>query len=263
MLTRRPLSDSAPWLDNVRVVLPMWAGVLEQARARRSRFRRAAYLRVGYGTGHRTDTLDLQVVAHACPMTIDGGQREGILRQPTHDSDHNTVGSMAEDTPITPGSLPWRSSRARYLAARRHRPQAARYFRRQIALVDVGEGLASRKLSIPSNGRAPPCPGRTLRAPTCSTSSSVRRIVHTSASWPWTTISSGNATGSRPPPKGVRRRIPRMLKRKPELSVAGIARHVPGHVALRDRWTTRCRREGDARDELLPFVHANSPGCMC
>jgi len=69
----------AAWLDLRSRVLPMWAGVLESGTQHDDyRFRRAAYLRLGFGTGHHHyDALDLQLVAHGLPMTIDGGQRPG------------------------------------------------------------------------------------------------------------------------------------------------------------------------------------------
>jgi len=140
----------APWLENRSRVLPMWAGILEAGTEHDDpRFRRAAYLRVGHGMGHHhNDTLDLQIVAHGLPMTIDGGQRPGYSTPADRTSrihntvevdgrshrDHSWVTALADH----PG--------ARYVAATAAPPAGASYFRRQIALIDVDEGRGSRKL---------------------------------------------------------------------------------------------------------------------
>ncbi|MFW6164444.1 MAG: hypothetical protein ACODAJ_16865, partial [Planctomycetota bacterium] len=141
----------APWLENRSRVLPMWAGILEAGTEHDDpRFRRAAYLRVGHGMGHHhDDTLDLQVVAHGLPMTIDGGQRPGYSSPADRTSRiHNTVEvsgrSHRDHAWVTaladcPG--------ARYLAATAHPPPGARLFRRQIALIDVEDVGPPRKLA--------------------------------------------------------------------------------------------------------------------
>ena len=87
----------APWLDNRSRVLPTWAGILEAGLEHDDyRFRRAARVRVGYGVGHEhQDALDLQVVAHGLPLTIDGGQRRGYT-VPTDSASfvHNSAGDV-------------------------------------------------------------------------------------------------------------------------------------------------------------------------
>ena len=141
----------APWLENLSRVLPMWAGVLEAGTEHDDpRFRRAAYLRVGYGMGHHhDDTLDLQVVAHGLPMTVDGGQRPGYSSPADRTSrihntvevsgrnhrDHSWVTALAD----CPG--------ARYLAAAASPPAGATLFRRQIALIDVDDPQPPRELT--------------------------------------------------------------------------------------------------------------------
>ena len=142
----------APWLDNRSRVLPMWAGVLEGGLEHDDpRLRRAAYLRVGMGIGHEhSDTLDLQVVAHGQPATIDGGQRGGYSSPADNTTrvhnlvevnsepfrGHSWVKSLAD----TPG--------ARYLHAAAKPPADTSLFARQIALVDVDEGRGGQPLSI-------------------------------------------------------------------------------------------------------------------
>jgi len=140
----------APWLDNVSRVLPMWAGILEAGTEHDDpRFRRAAYLRIGHGMGHHhDDTLDLQLVAHGLPMTIDGGQRPGYSSPADRTSRvHNTVEvggrshrghSWVTALADCPG--------ARYLAATADPPAGAKRLRRQIALIDADDGGAPRRL---------------------------------------------------------------------------------------------------------------------
>jgi hypothetical protein len=133
----------APWLDNGSRVLPTWAGILEAGVAHDDhRLRRAAYVRVGYGIGHEhQDALDLQVVAHGLPMTIDGGQRRGYT-SPTDSASfvHNTV--LVDGAPAYRHS--WISALAdqagaRYLVAEAVPPDGVGLLRRQVALVDVDE----------------------------------------------------------------------------------------------------------------------------
>ena len=139
----------APWLNRTSRVLPQWAGFLETGLQHDDpRFRRAAYVRIGYGYGHHhNDGLDLQVSAHGMPMTIDGGQRPGYSSPGDRDTRvHNTVqidyeqnfiNSHATALTDTPG--------ARYFAATAL-PGAGKLLRRQISLVDVDEGIGSRPL---------------------------------------------------------------------------------------------------------------------
>ncbi|MBM4030187.1 MAG: hypothetical protein FJ291_00190 [Planctomycetes bacterium] len=142
----------APWLDNRSRVMPMWAGVLESGTEHDDpRFRRAAYVRVGFGWGHQhADTMDLQVVAQGCPATIDGGQRSGYS-SPSDGTTrvHNVVevdghGFQGYSWVRTLADAPG----ARYLAAEAEPPEGTTLFRRQIALIDVDEGQGSQPLPI-------------------------------------------------------------------------------------------------------------------
>jgi len=142
----------APWLENRSRVLPTWAGILESGMEHDDyRFRRAAYVRVGFGVGHEhKDTLDLQIVAHGLPMTIDGGQRSGY-------SSPADASSWVHNTVLVDGAQAYRHAwvtaladhgGARYVAAEAVPPGDARLMRRQVALVDVDEGRGSQKLEI-------------------------------------------------------------------------------------------------------------------
>lgn len=145
----------APWLDNPSRQVANWFGALETGLDHDDpRFRRAAYLRVGLGIGHEhNDSLDLQVVAHGVPMTIDDGQRSGYTKPSGRHMTrlHNTVEvdgkphrvqSWVRALSDAPG--------ARYLEATAVPPAGARHFSRQIALVDVDEGKGSRPLDAAS-----------------------------------------------------------------------------------------------------------------
>ncbi|MEA3400226.1 MAG: heparinase II/III family protein [Armatimonadota bacterium] len=147
----------APWLENRSRVLPMWAGVLETGVQHDDpRLRRAAYVRVGFGMGHHhADTLDLQVVAHGLPMTIDGGQRPGYSSPGDRTTRvHNTV----EVDGHSHSGHSWITTMAdhpgaRYLAASGSPPPGATLFRRQVALIDVDEVPDPQKL--PPEQQAP------------------------------------------------------------------------------------------------------------
>jgi hypothetical protein len=140
----------APWLDWPSRILPSWAGVLEAGRQHDDyRFRRAAYVRTGFGWGHHhDDTLDLQVVAHGLPMTIDGGQRPGYSKPADRMTRvHNVVEVDGQE------QLAYSWTRAlsdhagaRYLMAEASPPAGSTLFRRQVALVDVDEGRGSQPL---------------------------------------------------------------------------------------------------------------------
>ena len=140
----------APWLESRSRVLPTWAGVLESGTEHDDyRFRRAAYLRLGFGVGHQHfDTLDLQLVAHGLPMTADGGQRPGYSVPPDRTTRvHNLV--QVDGVPAYRHS--WATALAdhagaRYLAAEADPPEGVSVYRRQIALVDVDEGAGSTEL---------------------------------------------------------------------------------------------------------------------
>jgi len=142
----------APWLDQYSRVLPNWAAVLETGHQHDDpRFRRAAYIRTGTGYGHQhEDSLDLQIVAHGLPMTIDGGQRPGYS-SPTDGMTrlHNLVELGGRDhrgyawtTVLTdhPGF--------RYVSAATRGENAGQHRLRQVALIDVDEGAGSTPLTI-------------------------------------------------------------------------------------------------------------------
>ncbi|MHC4398451.1 MAG: hypothetical protein ACYTG0_02090 [Planctomycetota bacterium] len=140
----------APWLEARSRVLPMWAGILEAGRRHDDyRFRRTAYLRLGFGVGHEHhDSLDLQVVAHGLPMTVDGGQRPGY----SVPGDRTTrMHNLLQVDGLTAHRHSWATALAdhlgaRYLAAEVDRHHGVALFRRQIALIDVDEGRGSEKL---------------------------------------------------------------------------------------------------------------------
>ena len=140
----------APWLENRSRVMPMWAAVLETGHQHDdSRFRRAAYVRLGFGTGHQHyDTLDLQLVAHGLPFTVDGGQRPGYSVPGDRTTRvHNLVQvdghpayrhSWATALADCPGS--------RFLEVDADPPPGVGLLRRQVALIDVDEGRGSQRL---------------------------------------------------------------------------------------------------------------------
>lgn len=146
----------APWLDLRSRVLANWFGALETGlRHDDPRFRRAAYVRAGVGYGHaHADTLDLQIVAHGLPMTVDGGQRSGYSKPNDRFSRiHNTVEvdglSSGEYGLLSPATVRTLSDAegARYLLASALPPRGAKLFQRQVALLDVDEGRGSQRLA--------------------------------------------------------------------------------------------------------------------
>ena len=142
----------APWLEARSRMMPYWAAVLETGHQHDDvRFRRAAYLRIGYGQGHHHDDgLDLQVVAHGQAATIDGGQRPGYSTPGDRSTKlHNTcqiddasnfIYSHATALSDHPG--------ARYTAAAGVPPGKGTLLHRQIALIDVDEGIGSQRLPV-------------------------------------------------------------------------------------------------------------------
>jgi len=158
----------APWLDLRSRVMPMWAGVLESGLEHDDpRFRRAAYLRVGFGWGHQhADTMDLQVVAQGCPATMDGGQRSGY----SSPSDATTrVHNLVEVDGKGFQGYSWvralaDAPGARYLAAEAEPPEGTSLFRRQIALIDVDEGRGSQPLPIEAQKPASKLPPAVIPA---------------------------------------------------------------------------------------------------
>ena len=157
----------APWLDLRSRVLDNWFGALESGLSHDDyRFRRAAYVRAGVGLGHaHADTLDLQVVAHGLPMTVDGGQRSGYSKPNDRFSrTHNTVevnGSGNEEyglsTLATIRSLS-DAEGARYLLASAPPPPGSKLYQRQVALIDVDEGKGSQPLSAEQQRPGVPLP---------------------------------------------------------------------------------------------------------
>lgn len=143
----------APWLDNRSRAMPMWAGILETGLEHDDpRFRRAAYVRTGFGWGHHhDDTMDLQVVAHGIPATIDAGQRPGYSNPGDRSTRvHNVVevngrGFQGYSWVKALADIPG----ARYLHVDSEPPAGASLFRRQVALIDVHEGEGSAPLTIP------------------------------------------------------------------------------------------------------------------
>jgi len=214
----------APWLENRSRVLPMWAGVLEAGCEHDDpRFRRAAYLRVGYGVGHHHhDMLDLQIVAHGLPMTIDGGQRPGYSSPADRTTRiHNTVeidGRSGRDHSWVTALADHRG--ARYLSA-----AAGRNLSRQIALIDADEGKGSRKLSIEQQR-----PGATLPKGVVTPNSYVFDVFRVAGGQRHTYCFHGpldddfqwNALQpSAPAAGGEEAEYLRIFKVKPELSLAG------------------------------------------
>jgi len=153
----------APWLDLRSRAIENWCGVLESGLAHDDyRFRRAAYVRVGLGIGHEhQDTLDLHVVAHGLPMTVDGGQRSGYSKPNdrhfarTHnvvEVDGNSHRAYSYIRALSDGEG------ARYLDAVAVPPKGVSQFRRQVALIDVDEGQGSRPLQLEEQRPDAPLP---------------------------------------------------------------------------------------------------------
>jgi len=142
----------APWLDLTSRVVDNWAVVLETGLEHDDfRFRRAAYIRTGWGIGHHhDDTLDLQVSAHGLPMTIDGGQRPGYSSPGDRSTRlHNTV----EVDGTSWRGHAWVSALADHEGARYTSVAAVphgrvKLFKRQIMLMDVDDGQGSQPLSV-------------------------------------------------------------------------------------------------------------------
>jgi hypothetical protein len=101
--------------------------------------------------GHQhSDSLDLQVVAHGLPMTMDGGQRGGYS---SPGSAMTRVHNLVEVDGRGHYVQSWVSglsdaSGARYMAIAAEPPNGTRLFRRQVALIDVDEGQGSQALGV-------------------------------------------------------------------------------------------------------------------
>lgn len=135
----------APWLDLKSRQVYNWAGVLETGSQHDDyRFRRAVYLRTGAGVGHQhNDALDLQIVAHGVPMTIDDGQRPGYSTPAARNS-------LVHNGPRAGYVQSWVQAladapEARYLRAR---TGASTLCQRQVALIDVDEGKGSQPVAV-------------------------------------------------------------------------------------------------------------------
>jgi len=140
--------ERAPYLTQPSRVIANWCGVLETGTEHDdSRFRRAVMLRIGQGYGHHHyDTLDLQVYAHGHPMTVDGGQRPGYSKP----SDRTTrIHNVVEVDNQSWWGHSWvkalsDAEGARYMQAEAVPPvnlPNVKFHRRQVALIDVDEGL--------------------------------------------------------------------------------------------------------------------------
>ena len=150
----------APWLDLPSRHVDNWFAALETGHEHDDpRFRRAAYLRLGNGIGHEhADALDLQIVAQGVPMTIDGGQRSGYSKpNDRYSRVHNTVevdggGEYGLFSYGWPRSLTDVAG-ARYVrGATSELPKGAKFFERQIALIDVDEGKGSEPVPADKQG---------------------------------------------------------------------------------------------------------------
>jgi len=140
----------APWLDNRSRQVYNWAGILESGLEYDDyRFRNAVYVRTGLGIGHaHSDGLDLQIVSHGLPMTVDGGQRPGystpadaaarVHNVVTVDGGGNYIQAWTRTLNDAPG--------AKYMAVEGAHDTASLYLR-QVALIDVDPGKGARKLN--------------------------------------------------------------------------------------------------------------------
>ncbi|MEO8428177.1 MAG: hypothetical protein ABI651_13790 [Verrucomicrobiota bacterium] len=140
-------------------VLSDWSGILESGVGDPDfRFHRAAAIRVGRGHGHEhNDTLDLRVWAQGLIMSGDLGQR-GSYGKPTHAASlcHNVLQIDSDDL----NSHSWVRNLSdmagvQYLQAEAARPNSS-ILRRQIALIDVSEGRASRELKPSQDAKVVP-----------------------------------------------------------------------------------------------------------
>jgi len=164
----------APWMENRSRVLPGYAAFLESGIQHDDyRFRRSVMLRVGTGSGHtHLDTLDLQIHAQGLPATIEAGQRPGYsVPGDRHTRLHNTVevsgrdwaADHADDTvqwDHLGGTNSWvrtlsDTEGARYISADVAANSLCRFARRQVALIDVDEGMGSERLGPEAYGPTP------------------------------------------------------------------------------------------------------------
>ncbi len=140
----------APWLDLASRQVYNWAGILESGLEHNDyRFRNVTYVRTGLGLGHHhADALDLQIVSHGLPMTVDGGQRPGYSTPGDRSTYvHNTVivdqaGNHMQSWVRTIAAGP----DTKFLSVAGAHPTANRY-ERQVALIDVDSGSGSKHLT--------------------------------------------------------------------------------------------------------------------
>ena len=141
----------APWLENRSRAVENWFGALETGQQHDDfRFRRAACVRTGSGTGHQhSDALDLQVFAHGMAMVMDGGARGGYSEPNDRAARVHSLVEVDGKDHLAYGWVQALSdtSGARYLRATALPPPACSHFSRQTALVDVDEGQGSKPLA--------------------------------------------------------------------------------------------------------------------
>ena len=156
-----------PFFDKRSRVLSDWMGALEGGvESDDPRFRHAATVRVGWGTGHaHHDALDLGVYSLGLSLTPDHGQRPGYGSPEVGVSYLHNVASVGRSSF---GGHSWVSELAdmgdcQYLRARGTYQQR---FERQVALVEVDKGRE------PNSVRQPKLPP------------SSRRVFHPPVAWP-------------------------------------------------------------------------------
>jgi len=149
----------APWNEQRSRVVSEWFGLLETGTDQDDyRFRRAAMVRIGQGWGHQhADTLDLQLYAHGYPATIDGGQRSGYSAP----ADGVTrVHNLVEVDGAGWLGHAWIQALsdvegARYMVAQAEPPrnhENVKLYRRQVALIDVDEGIGAKTVERCATG---------------------------------------------------------------------------------------------------------------
>lgn len=162
----------APWLDLPTRHVPNWFTVLETGPQHDDyRFRRAVYLRTGLGSGHaHADTLDLQIAAHGLPMTIDGGQRSGYSKPNDRFARIHNVAEIeqgSDDYGFTGHTMVRALSDApgaQFMDVEAMPRGKVRQMRRQVALIDVDEGVGSVSLDIEQQITAQNLPGKVTTA---------------------------------------------------------------------------------------------------
>lgn len=146
-----------PWFENESRQVQNWAGILEGGTAHDDyRFRRAAMVRVGRGSGHHhEDTLDLQMCAFGLPILTDAGQRPGYTNPASRSSTvHNLVTVARPGQPQAPSYFhSWIASLldesdTQYLQARAGEPGTLERGCRQVASIAADEGRNAGRLPV-------------------------------------------------------------------------------------------------------------------